>query len=84
MTVLTTECLEGYTANTLAARSDYLKSSPSWLAFTAGKILQARGYGKPRLAKLSRGYSIRVKMIEGHEHLVKFSNDLSTITIHEA
>lgn len=56
---LTAEAMQGYEASCNTA-CPYLYSSPSSIAWLAGRWLQDTGRPKPRDVRMSRGYSIRV------------------------
>lgn len=56
---LTKEALEGYGAKGLG-EAPYYWSSDSWLAWNAGKALDARGSTAPAKVRKSRGYSLRI------------------------
>ena len=58
-TNLLDECLAGYTAQGDAC--PFYHSSDSWLAWTAGQALNARGSVTPTQCKKSRGYSVKMQ-----------------------
>jgi hypothetical protein len=68
----------GYHAD---APNPHIWSSPSWLAFQAGRALHRHGASAPVTARMSRGFSIRVRTSGQTDFVVKFGPDLLCTTV---
>lgn len=58
-----------------AGRNPHMRSSALWLAFEAGRAIKAANLSAPSRARMSRGYSVRIKPCDAQERRVVFATD---------